>query len=437
MTQKDALDILKLGQNIFLTGPAGSGKTTVINTYIQYLKEHKISVGVTASTGIAATHLNGRTIHAWSGMGIKDQLSDGEIRNLLTKTYLQTTILKAKVLIIDEVSMLHGFRLDIVDRICKAFKKNDLPFGGLQVILCGDLFQLPPVSKYGEIPDFAHKSQIWQEMNIKICYLHEQHRQEDRSFLRILNDIRNHRVDEETQQLLLQRYNQPIKSNITPTKLYVTNKDVDAINTMELEKLQEKPEIFLMASNGIKDLVDTLKKNCLAPETLVLKKNAVVMFVKNNFNKGYVNGTLGKIIGFDESNYPIVETFDKQHIIATPEKWAIDENEMPIAEISQIPLRLAWAITIHKSQGMTLDAAQIDLSKSFTEGMGYVALSRVRSLAGIKLMGINEMAFQVNKEIIEFDEELLQQSQYAEAELQKISLRERKNRHKQFIAISI
>ena len=144
-----------------------------------------------------------------------------------------------------------------------------------------------------------------------------------------------------------------------------------------------------MCFKGPKNLVDTIKKSCLAPERLILKKGAIVMFVKNNFNKGYVNGTLGKVIDFEE-NFPIIEIVSGEKILAGPENWKIEENDVVKAEIKQIPLRLAWAITVHKSQGMSLDAAEIDLSKSFTCGMGYVALSRVRTLAGIKLMGINK-----------------------------------------------
>lgn len=434
MTQKDAFDILKMGHNVFLTGAAGSGKTHLLNQYINYLKEKKIGVGITASTGIAATHMNGRTIHSWCGMGIKDAMTDEDIKKLLWKDYLRVNMLPAKVLIVDEISMLHGYNLDLVNRICKAFRNNQLPFGGLQVILCGDFFQLPPVSKNGEKSEFVYSSGTWQEMDIKICYLHEQHRQEDTNFLKLLNEIRSNSVTETTKFHLHQRINSPINIDIPPTKLYTHNLDVDAINSFELGKIEGKPKTFQMTSSGAKALVEMLKKSCLAPEELIVKKGAVVMFVKNNFAKGYVNGTLGKVIGFDkESNYPIIETIKKEKIVAEPESWTVEEGERVIAEISQVPLRLAWAITVHKSQGMSLDAAVIDLSKAFEPGMGYVALSRVRKLAGIKLLGINDTAYKVDEDIIEFNKELIRISQTEEDAFKSLSLKEIQKRQKQYL----
>jgi len=171
----------------------------------------------------------------------------------------------------------------------------------------------------------------------------------------------------------------------------------------------------------------------LVPERLVLKKGAKVMFVKNNFDKGYVNGTMGKVIGFDGDELPIVETTGGSHITVVPASWTVEEDDVVKAEISQIPLRLAWAITVHKSQGMNLDAAEIDLSKSFVEGMGYVALSRLRSLAGLKLRGINELALMVNQEILELDETLKQMSQEVTEDLREMKIGEKKKKQRQFL----
>lgn len=403
MTQSEALDLLKLGNNVFLTGAAGSGKTYVLNQYIQYLKSHKIAVGITASTGIAATHLNGMTIHSWCGIGIKDALSDHDLSAIVGKLHLKIRFSKVQVLIIDEVSMLHAHRLDMVDQVARAFKDKNKPFGGLQIIMCGDFFQLPPVTRGNEDGSFVYKSGIWNNMDLKICYLEEQHRQSDRAFLRVLGDIRGNKVDDDTLNYLLERYNQEAQSQIKPTKLYTHNVDVDAINDMELAKIDEKPHTYNMTGKGNKDLLEFLHKSCLAPEHLNLKLGAIVMFVKNNYEKGFVNGTLGRVIGYDGNDYPVIEAVSGREIIATPTAWTIEEEDVVKAEISQIPLRLAWAITVHKSQGMSLDAAEIDLSKSFVPGMGYVALSRVRTLAGMKLVGLNDMALIVNQEVLEMD----------------------------------
>jgi ATP-dependent exoDNAse (exonuclease V) alpha subunit len=312
--------------------------------------------------------------------------------------------------------MLNSRQLDNVDKICRRFKEPFLPFGGIQVILCGDFFQLPPVDRGGkEGVKFAYFSDAWKEMDLKICYLSEQHRQKDNLMLGALNDIRGRKVTDQTRNLILSRENKNIEGSIKPTKLFTHNIDADVVNQQELAKIKNQPLAYAMRWSGNKQLVAYLKQGCLAPEKLVLKKGAQVMFLRNNFEKGYVNGTLGTVVGFDEeSKMPIVKTLQGKEILAGPETWGVDDYGRTLAEITQLPLRLAWAITVHKSQGMSLDAAEIDLSKSFEFGMGYVALSRVRSLSGISLLGMNEIALEVSPEIFELDKKLLEMSIEAE-----------------------
>ena len=401
MTQKEALDILKTGRNVFLTGAAGSGKTYVLREYIEYLKGLDANIGITASTGIAATHMGGITIHSWSGIGIKDHLSKSEIQEIAEKKHVVKKIAKTSVLIIDEISMLHHFRLDFIDKIIRTIKNSTEPFGGMQVIFCGDFFQLPPVSKVGD-PEayFVYHSDTWKNLNLKVCYLSEQHRQNDLVYLKILNAIRDSSVSEDIIKILKTRFNK--KPIVEPTKLYSHNRNVNAENESELAKISGRTFEYEMQTRGNHNLVETLKKSCLAPETLELKEGAKVMFIKNNFEEGYVNGTLGVVIkcGFEQIQ---VKTLVGKIIDVARESWRIEEDGKIKAEIIQYPLRLAWAITVHKSQGMSLDTAEIDLSKSFERGMGYVALSRVRSLEGLFLKGLNEMALMVNEEVLEFD----------------------------------
>lgn len=421
MTQSSALSLLKTGANIFITGPAGSGKTHLINQYISYLRDHEVPVGITASTGIAATHMGGVTIHSWSGMGIKNNLSLQDLEGLAEKAYIANRIKETQVLIIDEVSMLHHFRLDTLNDILKHIRKNDKPFGGIQIVLCGDFFQLPPVSKYGE-PDthFIYRSQAWKEGKFTICYLSENYRQKDDAHLSILNEIRSGEVSDEAREELKNRHNKRTLTTLVPTRLYTHNIDVDKVNDTELSKVSGSEALYEMNSKGKKPLVEALKKTCLAPEVLRLRKGAQVMCVKNNFDKGYVNGTLGTVVSCGFGLDPIIQT------IPTPEwpqgrrvtielaSWKIEDDGRVLAEISQYPLRLAWAITVHKSQGMSLDAIEVDLSKSFEPGMGYVALSRVRTLNGLTILGINEAALQVHPEVLEYDRHLRQLSDKAE-----------------------
>lgn len=410
MTQAQALDILKMGHNVFLTGAAGSGKTYVLNQFIDHLAENKITAGVTASTGIASTHLNGMTIHSWSGIGIRDELTKSDKKKMQDNSQLSKRLRDSKILIIDEISMLHGNTLNMIDEVCRLLKDKEKPFGGLQVVLCGDLFQLPPVTKYvpGEErapTNFAHTSDAWKNASLKVCYLSEQHRQGTDELVGILNAIRDDEVEEFHADTLMQRKGVEVKDNEIITKLYTHNADVDTINIQELKKLDGEERSFETERvKGGQSITDRLIASCLAPENLSLKRGSEVMFVANNPQQNYVNGTRGQVVNFTkEDGYPIVETRDDRIIVAKPFSWKLQDGEKVRAEISQIPLRLAWAITVHKSQGMSLDAAEIDIGKSFEPGMGYVALSRVSSLDGLYIKDINNMALQMHPEVKSFD----------------------------------
>ncbi|MFZ2038700.1 MAG: AAA family ATPase [Minisyncoccia bacterium] len=427
MTQSEALEILKSGHNAYVTGPAGSGKTYLLNKYIKFLRDNNVEVGITASTGLAATHMGGVTIHAWSGLGIRNELTEYDLDKLEERQYLWRRFEKVKVLIIDEVSMLHHYRLDLVDRVLRHFKRNEKPFGGIQVVLCGDFFQLPPVVRAGEPKaQFAYNSEAWKSLDLRICYLEEQHRQTDKDFIGVLNAIREARVNEETLNLLRNCYGKKSKCDIEPTRLHTHNENVDTINAAELKKITGDTYTYKMSDKGAERLVELLEKSCLAPRELHLKVGAKVMFVKNNNEQGFVNGTLGVVESCDHFG-PIVRTTTGQIIKVEPATWMIEENGKLKAEIKQYPLRLAWAITVHKSQGMSLDSVEVDLSKSFEKGMGYVALSRVRTLAGLKLLGLNKNALEVSEEILKYDGEMRRISMEQTAEQNQLAV-EIKNR---------
>ncbi len=436
MNQSKALAILKSGRNVFLTGSAGAGKTYVLNQYIQYLKEHKVGVAVTASTGIAATHMNGQTIHSWSGIGIRDEVSVRHLSNLKEKKYFRDKMDSVKVLVIDEISMLHRNQLDLVNRVLKFFKGNELAFGGIQVVFSGDFFQLPPIGNDLESSrqKFAFMSDAWLEAEPLICYLTEQHRQSENDLNLILNEIRTGTVSQKSIDLLESRVELHPDEGEQETKLFTHNADVDRINQMYLEQIGSSSRFFDAAVKGNDALIEVLKKSVLALEKLELKTGAQVMFIKNNYEIGYVNGTLGRVTGFTEKGNPLVKTFDNDLIEAKPHIWSIeDESGKPLASFVQIPLRLAWAITVHKSQGMTLDAAMIDLSRAFEKGQGYVALSRLRDLQGLKLKGLNQTALEVDELASRADKRFQELSQEWDDSLEEKDL---ENEFKGFIRSS-
>ena len=434
MTQKEALDILKTGANVFLTGEPGAGKTHVIREYVQYLKSHAVEPAITASTGIAATHIHGTTIHSWSGIGIKDTISEYELEALGEKEYLVKRIKNTTVLIIDEISMLSSSTLSNVEKVCRSIRGVEEPFGGLQVVLVGDFFQLPPISRFNMESQFAYQSSAWKALSLVVCYLTEQHRQEDGELLSLLSAIRRNEVEEMHFEYLQSRIGKKEENLENITQLFTKNISVDSMNTQSLKKLIGMDYVYLMESKGKASLVESLKKGCLSPEELVLKKDSVVMFTKNNPKEGYANGTLGKVIDFESgTRFPVVKTREGKRIVVEPMEWVIEEDGKVKALIVQTPLRLAWAMTVHKSQGMSLDAAMMDLRDVFEYGQGYVALSRVRTLNGIYLAGINQKSLQVHPEVVAKDEQFRADSEKAEHTFAGLETDQLQSMHKNFI----
>lgn len=490
MKQSTALDILKAGHNVFLTGSAGAGKTYTLNQYIHYLKAHRVPVAVTASTGIAATHMNGMTIHTWSGIGIKDSLDSKDLKSMGQRKYLQKLIDGAGVLIIDEISMLHARQFALVNQVLQYFRETSAAFGGLQLIVAGDFFQLPPVGNRGERnrDKFCFMSPAWVEADFKICYLTEQHRQQvnddtdsTESSIKnstenatadnipnsisqnnisqnsispatinlndILNEIRTGSVSATAITALQQtkdnlqvntRNSDMVNDDNDITRLYTHNADVDSINQRHIQALSTAERVYNATLTGNEKLLMTLGNSVRAPENLVLKVGAKVMFVKNNFEQGYSNGTLGEVTGFYEDTetgiMPEVALKDGRRLIVTPETWSVEnEKGSPIASFTQVPLCYAWAITVHKSQGMTLEQAEIDLSQTFEAGQGYVALSRLKSLEGLRLLGLNDIALKLDPLAMKADKRFLELSDDIETIYSEKSAEDIQKAHSAFI----
>lgn len=462
MTQDRALEILKTGANVFLTGEPGSGKTHTVNAYVAWLRARGIEPSVTASTGIAATHIGGMTIHAWSGIGIKEDLTERDLDQIAQTERVVRRVGKARVLIIDEVSMLAARTLTMVDAACRAVRRNPSPFGGLQVVLVGDFFQLPPVVKrsfapaqsYEELtismtldgmqalaaPEapglFAYRSRAWAAASPIVCYLHEQHRQEDAEFLEVLTAVRCRSCGPELLARVTARTIEYEDAPADVPRLFPRNIDVDRINDDELSKISAEERLYEMESTGPEPLTVALRRGCLSPDRLALKVGAAVMFTKNEQTGAYANGTLGEVAGFSAANFPLVRTKSGRTIEVEPADWKVEEGGKVRASITQLPLRLAWAITVHKSQGMSLDAAVVDLSGAFEHGQGYVALSRVRTLAGLYLLGWSDRALSVHPEVVAKDDEFRDQSAEADRAFDDLTAEEISKMHRQFVLAS-
>ena len=438
MTQATALTILKLGHTTFLTGAAGAGKSYVLREYISYLKRHGVRYAVTASTGIASTHIGGTTIHAWSGIGIRQKLTAYDLDGIEEKANVYKRWNDTQVLIIDEISMLHASFVDMLDKLAKHLRRNDAPFGGMQVVFTGDFFQLPPVvrqgNEYESIDVFAFASSAWKAAKPVVCYLTEQFRQEDDTLTNILNAIRSGEVEEDHYLSLQETSKRPHTDD--HIKLYTHNENVDLINRKAFDALEGDVRVYAMVTKGKGPVLESLKNNCLADEILELKIGAKVICIKNDMERKYVNGSMGIIVEFEQDNAPVVELASGKRVSIKPDTWRIEEDGKVRAEISQLPIKLAWAITVHKSQGMTLDRAEIDLSRAFASGQGYVALSRLKSLEGLHLVGFNPQALQISEEVREMDYTFRSKSEQAEIAIDKYTKEQLQELHDTFLTQS-
>ena len=396
MLQSEAMAILNAGANVFLTGAPGAGKTHVLNEFIRNARAEGASVAVTASTGIASTHINGQTIHSWSGIGVATALTEPLLK--LIRSRRRRKIQDTDILVIDEVSMLHAWLFDMAP--------------APEFVAARERY-----AKAGRNPEgFVTESLVWPELNPTVCYLTEQHRQDTGELLTVLTDIRQGRVDDGDRMALASRLGlEPVAGEVA-VHLFPVNRQADGLNDLRLAQIENDEHGFYAESAGPVNLVDRLKKNMLAPEHLVLKTGAAVMALRNDADHQYVNGSIGTVRGFapeSKGGWPIVE-FENGNIVTMKQaSWEMMDGETVLASVKQVPLRCAWAITIHKSQGMTLDRAVMDLRRTFAPGMGYVALSRVERLDGLYLGGINDRAFLVSPDAVMLDSVLRRRSDAA------------------------
>lgn len=428
--QNRVLVNFKMNKNILVTGPAGTGKSFLINQLKKSAKIINKKIAVTAMTGCAAWNIKGKTLHSWSGIGIGDKPVENLIKTIKKKSRLREKWINTDVLIIDEISMLTKDLFEKLNEIAKIIRLNQRPFGGLQIILLGDFYQLPPIDINNKV-SFCFESPIWDLCIHEKIILKDIIRQIDPKLQKCLNEIREGKCSDETETIFLNCLDKKIpssKEDIIPTKIFSMKTKIKEINDRELNSLNneiiefnletktelKKKDYIISDNTHIDYYSNNIDKNANYEKNLQLAIGAQVMLLVNlDTDNGLINGSRGIVIDFrkidekDIKKYPVVKFLDGQEQIINPYTWEFDENDFKMTK-KQIPLQLAWAITIHKIQGSTLNFAIIDAGSSIFEyGQSYVALSRVTSLEGLYLLSFSKKKIKAHPKVIEFYKKLI------------------------------
>lgn len=388
---KAFFDAFHNGENIFLTGPGGVGKTYLIETLLQ---NSVVDISVTASTGVAALKIGGSTIHRWAGMMLgpkPGQTNEAYFTELLLdkRTSVRrgfNRIRSCTLLFIDEISMLSGRTFDFLEFLCRKVRGNETPFGGIRVVASGDFLQLPPVRKIPTVPyDWAFQTEAWERAKFLPIYLRKIHRQANQEFIQALSAFRLGEVSGRHAKLLQSRVCSFPNADIT--RLYTHNSQVDRWNLYRLAELPGEEHSFDAAVKGPDTQQQFLTQNLLTPRELRLKVGSKVMFTVNQPDAGFVNGQIGTVTALrrDFLSTSIKVDCEGRSISVDQFTWRYDSNDPLSATFTQYPLRLSYAMTIHKAQGLSMDTAYIDVRAAREPGQAYVALSRVRSLEGLFL----------------------------------------------------
>ena len=418
------------GNNIFITGPGGTGKSALIKQIYQdaILKKN---IQVCALTGCASVLLNckAKTLHSWAGIGLGNSSFENIVKKINKHKFLKATWKNIQILIVDEVSMLSLKLFDLLNEVGKAIRQNPKPFGGIQVIFSGDFYQLPPVGDKDDpsTQQFCFESENWNSTFQYQIQLKKIYRQKDEVYISILNQIREGRIKRKSIDILQQYVGRKYDTTliVEPTKIFPTRYKVDTINSLKMEALEGKEKIYKLKylknsemtksekeerlKYSDKDLqveLDFLANNLICEKEIKMKVGAQVMSTINiqdeNNELIICNGSQGIVIGFcDVTDCPIIKF--NNGIEKTMERHVWDSDKIPGVSVSQVPLILAWALTIHKSQGASLDAAEIDIGNGIFEcGQSYVALSRVKSLEGLYLTSFDIEKIKINRKVKDF-----------------------------------
>eukprot|EP00897_Mesotaenium_endlicherianum_P005000 jgi/Mesen1/4528/ME000230S03666 len=433
--QMRALKAVEDGKSLFITGSAGVGKSFLLGLAIRILrlKYGKDAVFVTASTGLAACSIGGTTLHSFAGVGLAQDSKDVLVDKATSRRETKNRWQKTQALVIDEISMIDADFFEKLEYIARAVRQNNRPFGNIQLLVTGDFYQLPPVSKGSREKNFAFEAKCWKQCFQMQVELTQVFRQADQEFIGLLNDIRTGNCSPATHRKLLACRNTSIAvgDGIDLTRLYPHKVDVGKENSQKLAALEGPEMAYTAVDDGRSEYAIQQLENTRTEKVLMLRPGAQVLLLKNiNPAAGLANGARGVVVGFCSPEEPLavqqlhlapamcpynmwpVVRFacDQSEHIIVPESWTIVEGHAEIAKRWQVPLALAWAISVHKCQGMTLDRVESDLSKAFDYGMVYVALSRVRSLEGLRLTGFDPKGIKVHPKVAQYYNQLKEES---------------------------
>jgi len=407
------------GKNILITGQAGTGKSHLVRKIVAHCERIRRTVAVTAMTGAAACLINGKTIHSWGSLGVGDKSAQYLSEKILKSWPKKTKWQRCNVLIIDEVSMMNASFFELIENVARLVRGNERSFGGIQVLLLGDFYQLPPVSKEEEDSRYCFESERWAEVIHEKIILNEIMRQKDPIFQKVLSEVRVGRMSDETIKIIQSRIGiEPdLSSGIIPTMLYSTKKSVDKINKTEFAKLTdpnvieyetlyeiEGERITKMREDDFLRYQEIIDKENNYEKILQLSIGAQVMLLKNiDQEKGLVNGSRGVVIGFDSRDLPQVKFVNQEVETIDRHDYTYEISSVTNIIARQIPLALAWCSTIHKSQGQSLDCVKINIGKGIFEyGQSYVALSRARNLEGLFIEEFEPSKVKVNPKVSDF-----------------------------------
>jgi ATP-dependent DNA helicase PIF1 len=401
--QSHALEILESGENVFVTGGAGSGKSYLIRHFMQDLNPKQFPI--LASTGAAAVLLGGRTFHSFFGLGIMDGGADKTFSRASEDAKVCKRIAAVEGIVIDEISMIPSSALETAERICQVARDSHLPWGGMRVIVVGDFAQLPPVTRSGQLREWCFRSSLWERSGFQPCILSHNQRVNDDEFLDILADVRRGVVTPKVKNFLSSRMREHDNDDKS-TRLFPRRDQSEFFNNKELAEIPSEEVVIDSIYLGLDKHIEILKKNGPIPGQVRLKEGCRVMFLQNDMQKRWVNGTRGWVREIDPEKITVEKDNGREVSVEKSQFSLQDADGNIVASVINFPLTLAYATTIHKSQGATLEDLWVDLTRLWEPGHAYVALSRLQNGNGLKLLGWSSRSFIADPQVMQFYENL-------------------------------